>query len=110
LALFYIPFHPTPQHILSTLICVFIVIISSYTILNNINYKLKLSRKSLAIGAIHYTFENHNQFDRCDYLTQALVFTTVGEKQHGSVRKSCALLLPSMYYMKFVVNERHTLV
>jgi hypothetical protein len=54
-------------------------------------------------------FENHNEFDRCDHLTHALVFTTVDEKQHGSVIKSCALLLSSLYYMKFVVNERHTL-
>jgi len=35
------------------------------------------------------------------------LFTTVGEKQHGSVRKSWALLLSSMYYMKFVVNEAY---
>jgi len=43
-------------------------------------------------------------------VTTALVFTAVGEKQHGSVGKSRALLLSSLYYMKFVVNERHTLV
>jgi len=81
--------------------------LSSYTILNNINYNLKLERKSLTIGAIHYTFENHNEFYRYGHLTHALVFTTVGEKQHGSVKKSRALLLSSMYYMKFVVNEAY---
>jgi hypothetical protein len=75
--------------------------LSSYTIVNKINYNLKFERKSLAIGAIHYNFEDHSEFDRCDHLTCALLFKTVGEKQHGSVRKSCALVLSSLYYMKF---------